>query len=245
MTNDFLVMRSKVGDPKSNIGIFNKVVTSIYEILNEEKLNAKSADIDKALWILEFESKIVCSMQFIMTSLDLPKDITTQPKQEYAHVWKHIHLKKIASRDRIESGMNLLKKGIYATTSACINEHESDWLISKVVSFALSLPKYLIAEKEGKLRSMVFNRKPTLEMAKNIWNLPENGFFNKMTKLSLKNIKYNRKIYVPIDRRKEPEDIFIDEGNSIQVRLLYDQTLYYRKQKKSLDFMFCGEEIEE
>lgn len=82
-------MRSKVGDPKSNIGIFNKVVTSIYEILNEEKLNAKSADIDKALWILEFESKIVCSMQFIMTSLDLPKDITTQPKQEYAHVWKH------------------------------------------------------------------------------------------------------------------------------------------------------------
>lgn len=238
-------MRSKVGDPKSNIGIFNKVVTSIYEILNEEKLNAKSADIDKALWILEFESKIVCSMQFIMTSLDLPKDITTQPKQEYAHVWKHIHLKKIASRDRIESGMNLLKKGIYATTSACINEHESDWLISKVVSFALSLPKYLIAEKEGKLRSMVFNRKPTLEMAKNIWNLPENGFFNKMTKLSLKNIKYNRKIYVPIDRRKEPEDIFIDEGNSIQVRLLYDQTLYYRKQKKSLDFMFCGEEIEE
>lgn len=106
--------------------------------------------------------------------------------------------------------MNLLKKGIYATTSACINEHESDWLISKVVSFALSLPKYLIAEKEGKLRSMVFNRKPTLEMAKNIWNLPENGFFNKMTKLSLKNIKYNRKIYVPIDRRKEPEDIFID-----------------------------------
>lgn len=238
-------MRSKVGDPKSNIGIFNKVVTSIYEILNEEKLNAKSADIDKALWILEFESKIVCSMQFIMTSLDLPKDITTQPKQEYAHVWKHIHLKKIAPRDRIESGMNLLKKGIYATTSACINEHESDWLISKVVSFALSLPKYLIAEKEGKLRSMVFNRKPTLEMAKNIWNLPENGFFNKMTKLSLKNIKYNRKIYVPIDRRKEPEDIFIDEGNSIQVRLLYDQTLYYRKQKKSLDFMFCGEEIEE
>lgn len=73
-------MRSKVGDPKSNIGIFNKVVTSIYEILNEEKLSGKSADIDKALWILEFESKIVCSMQFIMTSLDLPKDITTQPK---------------------------------------------------------------------------------------------------------------------------------------------------------------------
>lgn len=73
---------------------------------------------------------------------------------------------------------------------------------------------------------MIFYRKPTIEMARQIWNLPENGAIREVTKLGLKNIKTNRKIYIPIDSRIEPEDVFIDEGNSIQVRVLYDDYLF-------------------
>lgn len=52
-------------------------------------------NIEKAIWIVEFESKIICSMQFVMKSLKLPYDITTSDKKEYEHVWKHIKFDKI------------------------------------------------------------------------------------------------------------------------------------------------------
>jgi len=48
---------------------------------------------------------------------------------------------------------------------------------------------------------MIFYRKPTIEMARQIWNLPENGAIREVTKLGLKNIKTNRKIYIPFDSR--------------------------------------------
>lgn len=47
-------------------------------------------NIDKAIWIVEFESKVMCSMQFIMMSLNIPLDITTKQKQCYEEAWKKI-----------------------------------------------------------------------------------------------------------------------------------------------------------
>lgn len=47
-------------------------------------------NIDKAIWILEFESKMSCCMDFIATSLFLPPDITTLPKKDYASTWHRI-----------------------------------------------------------------------------------------------------------------------------------------------------------
>lgn len=44
---------------------------------------------------------------------------------------------------------------------------------------------------------MNFYRKPTVEVAQKIWNLPENGLTRELTKLTMKSIKTNLKIYIP------------------------------------------------
>jgi hypothetical protein len=38
----------------------------------------------------------------------------------------------------------------------------------------------------------------------------------------MKSIGSNIKIYIPIDPKKKPKDISVNDGNSIQVRVLYD-----------------------
>lgn len=175
-----------------------------------------------------------------MTSLYIPYDITTKNKEDFREVWKHIHFQNIGKRDKIKEAMAMLKRMMSITTSAVINENEYEWAISKLVSFGLSYPQYFISNKEGQLRSMIFYRKPTIQMARKIWNLPEKGAIGEVTKLALKNIKTNRKIYIPIDSRVQPEDIFVDEGNSIHVRVLYDDNLFERKKQLQKKFVFCG-----
>ena len=91
-----------------------------------------------------------------------------------------------------------MKKVVRITTSAVLNEHECQWAISKLVSFGLSYPKYFLSDKEGQLRAMMFYRNPTIAVAKQIWNLPENGMTRELAKINLKSIKTNMKIYVPI-----------------------------------------------
>ena len=62
-------------------------------------------------------------------------------------------------------------------------------------------------------------------MAKQIWNLPENGMTRELAKLNLKNIKTNTKIYIPIEAGKLPNNICQDDGKSIQVRILHNESL--------------------
>ena len=71
--------------------------------------------------------------------------------------------------------MDLTKKVMAITTSACIEEDKCEYAFTKLMSFGLSYPQYFISDKEGQLKSMLFYRNPTIEMAKKIWNLPENG----------------------------------------------------------------------
>ena len=108
------------------------------------------------------------------------------------------------------------------TTSAVLNEQECDWAVSKLMSFGLSWPKYFLADKDAQLRSLMFYRKPSIQMAKMIWNLPENGMTRELAKISLKSIKTNLKIYIPLKEGVLPKNITEDDGNSIQVRILHN-----------------------
>ena len=90
------------------------------------------------------------------------------------------------------------------TTSAVISEEKKDWDITKVITFGLSYPKYLISNKKSQLKSMRFYRKPEVNIARKIWNLPENGMIREVVKLKLKGIKTNKKIYIPLDRNLVP-----------------------------------------
>lgn len=63
----------------------------------------------------------------------------------------------------------------------------------------MSYPQYFFSDKEGQLKSMLFYRKPTIQMANKIWNLPDDGMTRELTKLGLPNIETNLKIYIPID----------------------------------------------
>lgn len=65
------------------------------------------------------------------------------------------------------------------------------------MAFGMSYPQYYFSDKESLLRSMNFYRKPTVEVAQKIWNLPENGLTRELTKLTMKSIKTNLKIYIP------------------------------------------------
>lgn len=85
------------------------------------------------------------------------------------------------------------------TTSACLDEEKCAFAITKLMSFGLSYPQYFFSDKEGQLKSMVFYRRPTIEMAGKIWNLPENGMTKEFAKLGMKSIESNFKIYIPID----------------------------------------------
>ena len=58
-----------------------KVIAFLKEILFANDLTKMVENIDKAIWIVEFESKVICSMEFIMHSLNSPPDITTKKKE--------------------------------------------------------------------------------------------------------------------------------------------------------------------
>lgn len=60
----------------------------------------------------------------------------------------------------------------------------------------------------------------------------------------MKSIDTNAKIYIPFDENKLPHDISVDDGNSVQVRILYDDCIYFKKTKKKTKFLLCGGNME-
>lgn len=63
----------------------------------------------------------MCSMEFIMRSLNLPYDITTMEKEGFEHVWKHIQFHSFPDIDKIKNGLSFTKRMMAITTSACLN----------------------------------------------------------------------------------------------------------------------------
>jgi hypothetical protein len=59
--------------------VIGDVLAFMDQILMKNDLNSMK-NIEKAIWIVEFESKVICSMEFIMHSLNQPYDITTMNK---------------------------------------------------------------------------------------------------------------------------------------------------------------------
>ena len=83
--------------------------------------------------------------------------------------------------------------------SAVINESTYDLGVAKLFSFGFSCSQYLIMNDSAKLRSFVFYRHPTIDIAQQMWNLPENGAIKNVSKLTYEGIKHNIKMYVPAD----------------------------------------------
>lgn len=88
----------------------------------------------------------------------------------------------------------------------------------------------------AKLRSFLFYRTPTLEMAQKIWNLPEQGATREFSKITFEGIKTNLKMYVPADGKIDNNvNIFEERPDTITVRILYD-----KKVKKFPEFAQPG-----
>ena len=78
----------------------------------------------------------------------------------------------------------------------------------------------------GKLKSLQYYRKPTLELAQKLWNLQENGAIREFSKIVYEGVKTNRKIYLPLDGLyNNKTDIFTENPNNITVRILYNKKL--------------------
>ena len=54
----------------------------------------------------------------------------------------------------------------------------------------------------------------------------------------MKNVKNNIKVYIPLDEEVIPDNIMQDNGRSIKVRLLSNNDLFLKKQKKSTSSSF-------
>lgn len=102
----------------------------------------------------------------------------------------------------------------------------------------------MLSDKNGQLKAMRFYRNPTVDLAKKIWNLPENGMTREMIKLKLKSITTNQKIYIPIEPNAEPKTIHIENPDSIQVRVLHHEEMRFTnksEEKVSSKFScFCS-----
>jgi hormone-sensitive lipase len=174
-----------------------------------------------------------------MGSLALPHDITTMTKVHFPEVWDRIRFHSFSNPKKIASELASMKEMMAITVSACLDENEHGWAISRMLSFGLSFPRYFIFSKDCRLRSMNFYCKPSLDLAQQIWNLPENGMIKEVAKLGMKNISTNVKLYIPVDTSKTPEDITRNDGDSIQVRLLYDENIYFKKTGKQTKLLTC------
>lgn len=191
----------------------------------------KLSNVDKAIWILEFDTKVGFSMKPLINSFFVPLDITTLPKDKYRDVWSQVKTEVVGDNKKISEALTSFRKTMAAAICAVMNEQSCSNAVSKLLSFGLSLPKYMISNKEGQLKSMIFQRKITLSMAQLIWNLPESGLLGEMGKMNLVSIKTNIKIYVPFKEGAVPKQIIEDDGESIQVRILHSDTIHFKKKK--------------
>lgn len=114
-------------------------------------------------------------MEFILTSLTDEDDITTWPKEKNQAFWDKVRFETAGDEKKLSERFKYLKKVLGITTTAVIKEDKSEWAISKLVSFGMSYPVYMFNDKESQLISMRFYRNPKVDLAKKIWNLPENG----------------------------------------------------------------------
>lgn len=119
-----------------------------------------------------------------------------------------------------------MKKMLHTAASAVLNEESHTLKITKLLAFGCSFPKYMIMSDSAKLKSLIYYRKPTIELAQKFWNLPENGAIREFNKLNFQGIKTNRKIYLPPDGViNNKTDIFTENSNHITVRILYSKKL--------------------
>lgn len=115
---------------------------------------------------------------------------------------------------------------LHTVAAAVINEESHDFKLIKVFSFGCSFPRYTIMSDSGKLRSLQYYRKPTVQLAQKFWNLSENGAIRELSKLTFEGIKTNKKIYLPPDGvYNNKTDIFQENPNNITVRILYSKKL--------------------
>lgn len=127
-------------------------------------------------------------------------------------------------KENLKKDNKSLKRKLHMIASAVINESTYEFGIAKLFSFGFSCSQYLIMNDSAKLRSFVFYRRPTIEIAQQMWNLPENGAIKHVAKISYEGIKHNIKMYVPADGVFNSNvDIFEERPNTITVRLLSNQ----------------------
>lgn len=71
-------MKDACEKDKANFFIVSEIIYFIVTTLDKIQIDKLPA-IDKAIWLLEFETKVHYSLDFIINSIDAKYDITTLP----------------------------------------------------------------------------------------------------------------------------------------------------------------------
>lgn len=149
-----------------------KICTFLKEFVREDLL-ATLEGKELLVWILEVETKISFSLQF-MHALNDQRDITNSPKDYYEATWRRILINPLGEQEAA-AGYKFLKKMLFITTAASIKEEEFELSLFRKTCFGCSFPRYLLAADDCKLQSFKFYRQPTIQLAQKIWNIPECG----------------------------------------------------------------------
>jgi hypothetical protein len=90
-------------------------------------------------------------------------------------VWQRVTIIKPKDINSLINDTKKTKKMLHVAASAVINQSAQNFSLTKLLSFGVSFPRYMIMNDSAKLRSYKFYRTPTIEIAQDFWNLPEKG----------------------------------------------------------------------
>jgi hypothetical protein len=68
-------MKVKINEPNTNLVVVGDIFAMIVQLLTKNTLYYMT-DIEKAIWILKFQTSVSATLSIMVTSLEIPMDVT-------------------------------------------------------------------------------------------------------------------------------------------------------------------------
>ena len=133
---------------KHSIGRSWVFLEGLLKTQNLDKLDSK----EKTVWMVEVESKLVCSLEFLGAFKE-HSDITNSPKEDFQNVWSKITVCPPVDVKKLKKDTLKAKNMLHTAVSAVLSEQKRDFKLTKILAFGFSFPRYTIMSDSGKLKS--------------------------------------------------------------------------------------------
>jgi acetyl esterase/lipase len=154
------------------------------------------------------------------------QDVTNAHPSAHPRVWDRVALRRTQNHRRIDADYRTLAVIFHVAGGAIMRAEQQTRALAKRLVFGLAFPLNAIRHQWSLLNSLTLFRNPSIENARKLLNLYEDGFLKRATELGFAKIKTNKMIYVPAEGGfPEGIDLFRERENTIPVRILYAKEL--------------------